>query len=74
MNADDLPIEDSGPPPAANPLRPVAEVMSALGTVWIGALMLLVLLGVHIAVSLISVAFAGIWYIRGDPELAMRLL
>ena len=42
MNADDLPIEESGPPPAANPLRPVAEVMSALGTVWIGALMLLI--------------------------------
>jgi len=42
MHADDLPIEDSGPPPAANPLRPVAEVMSALGTLWIGAMMLLI--------------------------------
>lgn len=45
-----------------------------LAGVLIGALVLLVLLGVHIAVSLISVAFAGIWYIRGDAELAMRLL
>ena len=45
-----------------------------LAGVLIGALVLFVLLGVHIAVSLISVAFAGIWYIRGDAELAMRLL
>jgi C4-dicarboxylate transporter DctM subunit len=43
------------------------------GFLLIGALVALVLLGVHIAIALISVAFGGIWLIRQDPEMAMRL-
>jgi len=34
----------------------------------------LVLLGVHIAVALIGIGFAGIWLMREDVEMAMRLL
>jgi C4-dicarboxylate transporter, DctM subunit len=46
----------------------------SLGGLLIGALVFLVLLGLHIAVALIAVGFAGIWIIRADPDLAMRLL
>jgi len=45
----------------------------SLGGLLIGALVLLVLFGLHIAVALIAVGFAGIWIIRADSELAMRL-
>ncbi len=45
-----------------------------LGLALIGALVILVLLGVHIAVALFGVAFAGVWIIRDNPALAMRLL
>jgi C4-dicarboxylate transporter DctM subunit len=44
------------------------------GLALIGALVILVLLGVHIAVALFGVAFAGVWIIRDNPALAMRLL
>jgi C4-dicarboxylate transporter, DctM subunit len=46
----------------------------ALGLSLIVALVMLVLLGVHIAVALFAVAFAGVWIIRDNPALAMRLL
>lgn len=46
----------------------------AMGGVLIGALVFLVLLGLHIAVALAAVGFAGIWLIRGDADLAMRLM
>jgi C4-dicarboxylate transporter DctM subunit len=45
----------------------------AFGGVLIGALVFLVLLGAHIAIALIAVAFAGIWLMRQDVEMAMRL-
>lgn len=45
-----------------------------LGGLLIAALFVFVLLGVHIAVALIAIGFAGIWLIRQDPEMAMRLL
>ena len=45
----------------------------ALGGLLIGALVVLVLLGTHIAIALIAVAFGGIWLIRQDVEMAMRL-
>jgi tripartite ATP-independent transporter DctM subunit len=45
-----------------------------LGLALIGALVILVLLGVHIAVALFGVAFAGVWIIRDNPALAFRLL
>jgi C4-dicarboxylate transporter DctM subunit len=45
-----------------------------LGGLLIGALVILVLFGLHIAVALIAVGFAGIWIIRTDVDLAMRLL
>jgi tripartite ATP-independent transporter DctM subunit len=45
----------------------------AFGGVLIGALVLLVLLGTHIAIALMTVAFAGIWLMRQDVEMAMRL-
>jgi C4-dicarboxylate transporter, DctM subunit len=44
-----------------------------LGAWLIGALVVLVLLGTHIAIALIAVAFGGIWLIRNDVEMAMRL-
>lgn len=46
----------------------------AVGGLLIGALVFLVLLGLHIAVALTAVGFAGIWLIRDDIEMAMRLL
>lgn len=44
------------------------------GALLIGALVTLVLLGVHIAVALIGIGFAGIWLMREDVQMAMRLL
>lgn len=46
----------------------------SLGGLLIGALVVLVLFGLHIAVALIAVGFAGIWIIRTDLDMAMRLL
>ena len=46
----------------------------ALGGLLIGALVFLVLIGLHIAVALTAVGFAGIWLMREDLEMAMRLL
>lgn len=45
----------------------------AFGGLLIGALVVLVLLGTHIAIALIAVAFVGIWLMRSDVEMAMRL-
>ncbi|MHA6326648.1 TRAP transporter large permease [Roseivivax sp. CAU 1753] len=46
----------------------------AIGFVLIGALIVLVLLGMHIAYALFSVAFVGIWIIRENIGLAFRML
>ncbi len=46
----------------------------ALGGLLIGALVFLVLFGVHIAVALTAVGFAGIWLIRENLDMAMRLM
>ncbi|WP_066268835.1 TRAP transporter large permease [Hydrogenophaga palleronii] len=43
------------------------------GGVLIGALVVLVLMGVHIAIALIGIGFAGIWLMREDVQMAMRL-
>lgn len=45
-----------------------------VGFLLIGALVALVLLGMHIAVALFSVAIAGVWLLRDNFDLAMRLL
>jgi tripartite ATP-independent transporter DctM subunit len=45
-----------------------------LGLSLIAALIALVMLGVHIAIALFGVAFVGVWMIREDPSLALRLL
>ena len=45
-----------------------------LGLTLILALIVFVLLGVHIAIALFGVAFVGVWLIRDDPSLALRLL
>lgn len=45
-----------------------------VGGLLIAALFVFVLLGMHIAVALTAVGFAGIWLIRNDVEMAMRLL
>lgn len=45
----------------------------AMGGLLIGALIFLVLFGLHIAVALTAVGFAGIWLIREDVNMAMRL-
>lgn len=46
----------------------------AMGGLLIGTLVLLVLFGLHIAVALIAVGFAGIWLIRENLNLAMNLM
>jgi C4-dicarboxylate transporter DctM subunit len=46
----------------------------AMGGILIGALVFLVLFGLHIAVALTAVGFAGIWLIRENVDMAMRLL
>lgn len=46
----------------------------AMGGLLIGALVFFVLFGLHIAVALTAVGFAGIWLIRDDVEMAMRLM
>jgi C4-dicarboxylate transporter DctM subunit len=46
----------------------------SLGLILIGALVVIVLMGLHIAVALIAVGFVGIWLMRDNIELAMRLL
>ncbi len=46
----------------------------ALGGLLIGALVFFVLIGLHIAVALTAVGFAGIWLMREDIDMAMRLL
>lgn len=43
------------------------------GGLLIGALVVLVLIGVHIAIALIGIGFAGIWLMREDVQMAMRL-
>ncbi|MDP2406369.1 MAG: TRAP transporter large permease [Hydrogenophaga sp.] len=45
-----------------------------MGGLLIGALVFLVLIGLHIAVALTAVGFAGIWLIREDMDMAMRLM
>lgn len=50
--------------------------MSDLGltAMVIGALILLVLMGMHIAIALLTVAFVGMWVIRGNFELALQMM
>ncbi len=45
-----------------------------LGGLLIGGLVLLVLLGVHIGVALLAVGFFGVWLVRDNLDMAMRLL
>lgn len=45
-----------------------------IGLILIGVLFVLVLLGMRIAVALMAVAFAGVWIIRGNFDLSMRLM
>lgn len=44
------------------------------GGLLIAALVFFVLIGVHIAIALMAIAFAGVWLIREDFEMAMRLM
>lgn len=46
----------------------------ALSALLIGALVLFVFMGVHIAVALFATGFAGIWLMREDVGMAMRLM
>jgi C4-dicarboxylate transporter, DctM subunit len=50
----------------------VSELM--LGGLLILALVFFVLLGTHIAVALTAIGFAGVWLMREDLQMAMRLL
>jgi C4-dicarboxylate transporter, DctM subunit len=50
----------------------MSELM--LSMLLIGALVVFVLLGVHIAVALIATGFSGIWLMREDVEMAMRMM
>jgi len=45
-----------------------------LGGLLIGGLVLLVLVGVHIGVALLAVGFFGVWLVRDNIDMAMRLL
>jgi C4-dicarboxylate transporter, DctM subunit len=46
----------------------------ALGLALVAALVILVLLGMHIAIALLLVGFVGIWVLRGNIDLAFRML
>lgn len=46
----------------------------ALGGLLIGGLVFLVLLGIHIGVALLAVGFFGVWLVRDNVDMAMRLL
>lgn len=45
-----------------------------IGGLLIGGLVLLVLLGIHIGVALLAVGFFGVWLVRDNVDMAMRLL
>lgn len=45
-----------------------------LGALLIGTLVIMVLIGVPIAIALFTSGFGGIWLIRGDVEMPMRLM
>lgn len=46
----------------------------ALGGLLVGGLILLVLLGIHIGVALLAVGFFGVWLVRDNIDMAMRLM
>ena len=46
----------------------------ALGGLLIGGLVVLVLLGIHIGVALLAVGFFGVWLVRDNLDMAMRLM
>lgn len=46
----------------------------SIGLALIAVLFVLVLLGMRIAVALMAVAFAGVWIIRGNFDLSMKLM
>ncbi len=46
----------------------------ALGGLLIGGLVMLVLLGIHIGVALLAVGFFGVWLVRDNIDMAMRLM
>ena len=50
--------------------------MSALeiGFLTLGIMLLLIVLGLHVAVALMLTSFIGVWLLRGDPALAGNLL
>ena len=50
--------------------------MSDLGltALVIGTLVLLVLMGMHIAIALLTVAFVGMWAVRGNFDLALQMM
>lgn len=45
-----------------------------IGLLLIGVLFLLVLLGMRIGIALLAVAFCGVWIIRDNFDLSMRLM
>jgi C4-dicarboxylate transporter DctM subunit len=45
-----------------------------LGGLLVGGLVLLVLLGIHIGVALMAVGFFGVWLVRDNIDMAMRLM
>jgi tripartite ATP-independent transporter DctM subunit len=45
-----------------------------LGGLLVGGLILLVLLGIHIGVALLAVGFFGVWLVRDNIDMAMRLM
>ena len=40
----------------------------------IGAMLVLIVIGTHIGIALAALSFAGVWWIRGDPVIASKLL
>jgi C4-dicarboxylate transporter DctM subunit len=46
----------------------------SIGLMLIGVLFVLVVMGMRIAVALLAVGFAGVWIIRGNFDLAMKLM
>jgi hypothetical protein len=44
-----------------------------MGGLLIGVLVILVLLGIHIGVALLAVGFAGVWLVRDNLDMAIKL-
>ena len=45
-----------------------------IGLLMIGAMLVLILVGTHIGIALAALSFTGVWWIKGNPVIASKLL